>query len=416
MSTPEGMSGPQSAIFRTEETFQPTVLHWRPFHEWSDARGRVLRGDATIAEGLLGFMRDTAEARNDEKRLLDVIADCAFRIFPGATHQMLLARDERTGLLQPLIARARHVETVPVLASRTIVDRVMNEGGALLYVHDQGEFDASKSIMLTRMETAICAPLMDSRAPFGVIQMDVRRPVRGRFTREDVDLLSVFAGQVGLAIEHLRMFQQQRRAFESTIHALLQSLTLKDPECARHSERVQALSLEIGRQLGFAEVDLEVLGVAALLHDLGKQGVRDEVLFKADRLTDEEREEMGLHAAHTQTILDQIVYPVELRDVPRIAAYHHEKLDGTGPFRISGSDIPLAARVIAVADVFDALLSPRVYKEPLPLPRVLEILARGKGVDWDARIVDLVAHGADLLMEHVYGQDDEESGLDQQAA
>ena len=75
------------------------------------------------------------------------------------------------------------------------------------------------------METAICAPLMDRQKPFGVIQLDIRRPGRGSFTRDDVDLLSVFASQVSLALEHLRMSQQQRLAFESTISALLHSLT-----------------------------------------------------------------------------------------------------------------------------------------------------------------------------------------------
>jgi putative nucleotidyltransferase with HDIG domain len=260
------------------------------------------------------------------------------------------------------------------------------------------------------METAICAPLMDHQRPFGVIQLDVRRPARGRFTREDVDLLSVFASQVSLALEHLRMGQQQRRAFESTITALLYSLTLKDPDAAAHSERVQAVAIELGRHLGLSADELEVLRVAALLHDLGKQGVSDEVLFKPDRLTDAEREEMSRHAALTQDILDKIVYPEHLRDVPRIAAWHHEKMDGTGPFRISGDSLPMACRILAVADVFDALLSQRVYRDPMPPKAVLAILKRGRGTEWDTRVVGAVqARVGDLLVK-VYGSAAAESG------
>ena len=97
---------------------------------------------------------------------------------------------------------------------------------------------------------------------------------------------------------------------------------------------------------------------------------------------------MARHAAHTQNILDKIQYPEELRDVPKIAAYHHEKMDGTGPFGIAGEDIPLASRIISVADVFDALVSPRAYKEPLTVDAAVAILERGKGVDWDTQVVN----------------------------
>jgi HD-GYP domain-containing protein (c-di-GMP phosphodiesterase class II) len=391
-------------FFAGDEAFEPTVLAWRPVDEWQDVHGQVVRSDAGVAELLLGLVRETASASRDETRLFEVISEFSFRAFPNATHLLLAERDEASGAMRTLIARAREAgDTRQVTLSRTIANRVMSEGGALLYVQEQERRKEAQSIVLSRLETAICAPLMDRGAAYGILQMDVRRPAKGRFTREDVDLLSVFASQVGLALEHLRMAQQQRRAFESTINALVHSLTLKDPESAMHSGRVQALAVGLGRRAGLSTADLEVLSVAALLHDLGKQGVRDELLFKPDRLTDREREEMSQHAAHTQNILDMIVYPEELRDVPRIAAYHHEKLDGTGPFGVAGDDIPLAARIISVADVCDALLSPRVYKQPLRPSLVLEILERGKGVDWDARVVDLARASFPELLAEVYG-------------
>lgn len=392
-------------ILAPDESGVPTVLASRPLAEWSDVQGEVVRSDARVAELLLGLVRETAAARNDEHRLLEVIADFAFRAFPNATHHVLVSRDDRDDEMVPLIARARNGEAPPIALSRTIVTKVLNEGCALLFTIGEGSLAVARSVALSRLETAICAPLMGNKHAFGVIQLDIRRPGKGVFNREDVDLLSVFASQVGLALENLHMHQQQRRALQSTINALVHSLTLKDPEAARHSERVQEVSVVLGRHLGLTGLDLEILGVAAILHDLGKQGVRDEVLFKPDRLTTEEREEMAHHAAHTQTILDKIEYPEELRDVPRIAAYHHEKLDGTGPFGVAGEDIPLAARIISVADVFDALLSPRVYKQPLTPPAVLHILERGKEVDWDGRCVEALRAVMPQLLVDVYAID-----------
>ena len=213
-------------------------------------------------------------------------------------------------------------------------------------------------------------------------------------------MLTVFASQVGLGLEHLWLHQQQQRAFQSTIGALVHSLTLKDAEVAQHCERVQRVSRAIGERLGLSGTDLEILSVAALLHDLGKQGVRDEVLTKPGSLTEAERQEIDQHAAHTQSILDMIEYPADLWDVPRIAAYHHEKIDGTGPFGVAGDNIPRAARIIAVADVFDALVTARSYKPALPPEMALARLAAGKGRDWDEAAVDaLHAVVGDVLTE-----------------
>ncbi len=385
------------------DSFVPTVLAWRALNEWDEVKGQVVRSDARVAELLLGLVRDTADARYDEQKLLDVIADYALRAFPNATNFVLVSRDEVTDDL--VVRRAQTHEgasTDAVQLSRTIAERAMGEDCALLYVSGSGGGSATESQVLSRMETAICAPLRDDQGPFGVIQLDVRRPKRGRFTREDVDLLSVFASQASLSLEHLRAHQQQQVAFASTINALVHSLTLRDPESARHSERVQDVAVWIGRQMGLDALRLEIVRVAALLHDLGKQGVRDEVLFKPDRLTDLERAEMDTHAAHTQNILDRIVYPVALREVPRIAAWHHEKMDGTGPFGIEAAQIPLESRILSVADVFDALLSPRPYREALSPRRALLIIENGEGVDWDPEVIAALKSCLHEILADVY--------------
>jgi HD-GYP domain-containing protein (c-di-GMP phosphodiesterase class II) len=390
-------------FLRGEDTSAPTVLAWRPVEDWGDVRGLVERTDARVAELMLMLVRETAAARNDEAQLLAVIARFAFQAFPNATHHSLVARAHDEAPLRTLIATARSGDGSRVPLSRTIVERVLRDGHALLYVQGQDPGSASESIVLSRLETAIVAPLMGSQLAFGVLQLDVRRPARGRFTQDDLDMLSVFASQVGLALEHLWLHQQQQRAFQSTISALVHSLTLKDPDTARHSERVQKVSLAIGRQMALSPSESQILSVASLLHDLGKQGVSDEVLFKPGKLSEQEKLEMDQHAAHTQGILDMIEYPADLWGVPRIAAYHHEKMDGTGPFGIAGADIPLAARIISVADVFDALVSTRRYRAAIPPPEVFAMIRKGEGRDWDPVVVRALREIGGEVVRDVYG-------------
>lgn len=390
-------------FLQSSGTAEPTVLASHSAADGEDVRGLVERTDARVAELLLALVRETSEARDDEEQLLGVIANFAFRAFPQATHHLLVAREHEEAPLRRLIATARGGAGVRVPLSRTIVERVMTEGCALLYVQAQQGGPSSESIVMTRLETAIIAPLMSKGRSFGILQLDVRRPVKAVFTTEDMQMLSVFASQVSLSLEHLWVHRQQQLAFQSTIAALVHSLTLKDEDTAKHSARVQRIALHIAGQLGLGAVETEVLSTAALLHDLGKQGVSDEVLFKTGKYTPEERAEMELHAAHTQGILDMIQYPSHLWDVPRIAAYHHEKLDGTGPFGVAGQDIPMAARIIAVADVFDALASTRRYRAAMPPAEVLAKLEQGKGTDFDPVIVDALAAALDDVMLEVYG-------------
>jgi len=396
----------ESNAFQGAGSPEPTVLAWRSTEDWGEVRRLVVRTDARVAELMLGLVRETASARHDENELIGVLTKFAFEAFPNATHHVLVAREHADAPLRTLTAAARSGDGSRVALSRTILERALREGHALLYVQGEDTRQTSESTVLSRLETAIVAPLLGSSGrPLGAVQLDVRRPGRGRFTRDDMDMLSVFASQAGLALENLWLHQQQHRAFHSTISALVHSLTLKDREAAAHSERVQRVSLVIGRQLRLSPAETEVVSVAALLHDVGKQGVRDEVLFKPGRLTLEERQEMDQHATHTQGILDMIQYPAELWDVPRIAAYHHEKMDGTGPFGVSGDDIPLAARIISVADVFDALVSDRPYRAALPPEEVLAVLDKGAGRDWDPVVIGALRDALGDVLAEVYSRE-----------
>jgi HD-GYP domain-containing protein (c-di-GMP phosphodiesterase class II) len=287
----------------------------------------------------------------------------------------------------------------------------MTEGVSLVFTHSDGGTSKSESIVASGIRTALCAPLASAQGTFGIIQLDIRGNKRGNFSKKDVDRIAVFASHMGLILENYRLYLDQRRAFESTISALVHSLSLKDPATAEHSMRVRNVSVYLGLQQGLSDRELESLRVAALLHDMGKQGVSDDVLLKPGRLSDTEREEMSQHSEMTQNILDKIAYPPHLKDVPTLAAYHHEKMNGSGPFKLVGKDIPIQSRIIAIADVFDALVSARVYKKPMSPEQALAILDKGKNIEFDPLLVDTLRNCIAGIMEEIYSDSDTEADL-----
>jgi HD-GYP domain-containing protein (c-di-GMP phosphodiesterase class II) len=386
-----------------EPAREPTLLHSRSLSDLDQVQAHLMESDGRVADLFLRFVRDTSVLLSDPDELYPVLSRYTFETFPQATHFVLVKRDPATDELLPLLVRDRTGGTPVVALSRTLVRKVMDEGLSVLYCQDDGSLASSESIRLSRISAAICAPLRVRGETLGVLQLDIRHPGKGGFGRKEVDRLAVFANHVALVLDNLGLREQQRDAFESTIHALVHSLSLKDRDTAMHSERVQSISVHVGRAMGVAGADLEALRVAAILHDTGKQGVRDEVLLKPARLLPEEREEMTRHAGYTEDILSKIRYPAHLKNVPLIAAYHHEKMDGTGPYGIPGDQIPIQSRIISVADIFDALLSARVYKKPMPVRQALAILDKGRDSDWDGAVLDILRRDLDAILEAVYG-------------
>ena len=150
-------------------------------------------------------------------------------------------------------------------------------------------------------------------------------------------------------------------------------------------------AINLARALGWAEKDVRVLDYAAALHDIGKIGVRDDVLLKPGKLSPEEFDKMKRHALFTKEILDQVHFGREYKDIPQIAGSHHERLDGKGyPKGIGGDQLIVAARILCISDVFDACTAyDRPYKRAMTVDESLAILDQGKGTAFDPALVDL---------------------------
>ncbi|MEU6254936.1 HD-GYP domain-containing protein [Streptomyces sp. NPDC047043] len=180
-------------------------------------------------------------------------------------------------------------------------------------------------------------------------------------------------------------YHRERAAHQATIRALVQAVDIKDGYTRGHSERVGQASMMIARELGMDDARVEVLRFAGILHDVGKLGVPTRLLRKNGPLTPEERRVIELHPEYGHEMVRGIGFLGEARAA---VLHHHERLDGSGyPYGLIGSQIPESARVVAVADAFDAMTSTRCYRRARPVPVALEELERCAGAQFDPRMV-----------------------------
>ena len=224
----------------------------------------------------------------------------------------------------------------------------------------------------------------------GVFQV-VNKNGGGEFTADDEETLSSLGASAAVAVENAQLVAEQRRLWTTLIETLAVTIDARDQQTAGHSQRVTRYAEVIGRALGLEGIELEKLRAAALLHDYGKIAVRDEFLLKPGKLDDAEFEYMKAHAEKTGEFLAHLVFPQDMREVPVIAAQHHERMDGKGyPRGLPAERILLGARIVAAADVFDALTAPRYYKPAYTLEKTLEIMDGMAGDHLDPKVVAAV--------------------------
>lgn len=187
----------------------------------------------------------------------------------------------------------------------------------------------------------------------------------------------------------LDFYKEIKKNFESTIEVLSIAIDQRDPLTATHSFRVTQYAIEIARVMKLGDDELERLRYAGLMHDLGKIEIKQTILCKEGSLTTEEYKEIQTHAQGTFSLLSKFKFKGELADVPLIASSHHERYDGSGyPRRLKADDIPFLARILAVADVLDAITSKRHYRTAMSIKDALSIIKRESNGHFDPRCAD----------------------------
>ncbi len=231
----------------------------------------------------------------------------------------------------------------------------------------------------------IVVPLCEGENCFGWL-VAFNHAEFGEFGTVEASLLGSVGAILGIHSGNAELYHQQREFFAGVVRALTSAIDAKDPYTCGHSDRVARVAVRLAEALGCEPKQLDTIYLSGLLHDVGKIGIDDQVLRKPGKLTEAEYEHIKTHAEIGYKILADIK---QLDEVLPVVLHHHEQWDGRGyPHGLAGEDIPLLARIVAVADSFDAMSSDRPYRQGMDDENLDAILRDGAGQQWDASVVD----------------------------
>jgi len=241
--------------------------------------------------------------------------------------------------------------------------------------------------------SVMIVPLKIREKVFGVLTAFIRRGAV-RFSEKDLYYLSFMTQNAAHSIENLALYENIYENLFATLYAFVNAVEARDLYTRQHSNRVTGISLILGKALGCTGEELDILNFAGHLHDIGKIGIRDDILLKPGRLTSQEFEKIKEHPAIGANILEQLGMWEKERQIIRC---HHERFDGTGyPDGLKRKQIPFLARILSVADVYDAMASDRAYRKRMEEERILKVIDEGAGTQFDPDVV--------AAFKHVYNQ------------
>ena len=245
--------------------------------------------------------------------------------------------------------------------------------------------DEANRISAVTLRNALYLPLSAQEVILGIIQVS-NKSGKFPYSSEDVDLLKILSSQIAFVIQNARLFLNLQQAYIHTLSALTSAIDAKDSYTHGHSERVTQLSIELAREVSLSAEAIEEIRLAGTLHDIGKIGIPESILNKPGRLTDEEFGVIKSHPDLGVRILANVDFLSKI--IPGIK-HHHERYDGHGyPTGLKGEEIPLSARIICVADTYDAMTSDRPYRKAMDTRTALEEISRCRNSQFDPSLAD----------------------------
>jgi putative nucleotidyltransferase with HDIG domain len=279
----------------------------------------------------------------------------------------------------------RNLHTMQSL-SRTIEMHCFDRLASTRYLNIDANADPNNplfSLTPARIREFLVVPILLKNNVCGIIAVGYQSE-RG-VSEEALSRLSQLSDQVAVAISNAQLLGELNQLNWETLTALARTVDAKSPWTAGHSERVTQIAMQIGSAMNLTDRDMDILHRGALLHDIGKIAVPTSILDKPDRLTENETSIVWQHPGTGARILEPVT---AYRDVIPLVLQHHESYDGSGyPEGLAGDCIAAGARILSVADVFDALISDRPYRQGWPKDKVMQIIQEGAGTQFDPEVV-----------------------------
>lgn len=334
--------------------------------------------------GLAALINSSLDHTEVRKRAID-----ATTMVLNAEAASLLLLDDVTGELYfDVAAGAKGDKIMEIRLQKGVgIAGLVAESGTYMIIPDAQSdphfFKNADKVSGFLTRNIICVPIKTKERIVGVLEAMNKK--EGQFDDNDLQLMQALSNFIAVAIENISLYTELKETFYSTTEVLAEIIELRDPYTGGHTKRVEGYSMTIGASMKLPKGELEKLKLAAILHDIGKIGVSDKILRKHEKLNDEDLHQMAMHPQFGSELLKI----KQLKDVIPGIRSHHEKFDGTGyPDKLKGNEISLIARIIAVADTFDAMTTDRPYRKGLSQKEALTELKRCAGTQFDPEIVE----------------------------
>jgi len=314
-----------------------------------------------------------------------------------------VAQYDRPGdTLRIISARGLDTPDIKLAIARDDAQRLVNLGTSLTLADATSEasrFMEEHRPLFATAEIQLLLPLVVHERFIGLVLLGEKASGE-KFTDEDLETLSALARHIAVGInshhllaevkrkaeENQELYDGLRKIYKETVHAFAAAIDIKDRYTQRHSVRVGKYSEVIAREMGWSDDEVEGITIAGYLHDIGKLIVDLSVINSPERFSAKDSKEMSRHPSAGYEILARINHPYA--EIPLMARYHHERIDGNGyPDGLKGDEIPAGARIVTLADSFDAMTTDRPYRKKLPLADVLEDFRANTGTQFDPEVV-----------------------------
>jgi putative nucleotidyltransferase with HDIG domain len=349
-----------------------------------------LGGDPLSAQRALQVLyRADSAFKNieDQQLLLENLLDIIMESCPASRGFVFLIQRD-SGALVPYARRPVGLQDAAddgeIVVSQTIIQTAVRQKTSIISsdaLLDE-RFIHSRSVAALDVRSAMCAPLVSRNGVLGIVYVDSHKA--NAFQRRDLALFSALALKVAIAVDNARLYDDLRSLFYNTVETLVRTIQAKDQYTAGHSTRVSRYALMIADKLGMSTKEKHQLYLAAMLHDIGKIGVPDDLLNRPGKLSDAEMERVRSHVQVGASMIEMLG---EMHSIVPLIRHHHECYDGSGyPDGLKGEQIPLISRIIAVADMYDAMTSDRPYRKRRSHQFAVDEIIAASGVQIDPRV------------------------------